>query len=105
MIGFRTLSIVISSKCTSVADPFSPPGQDLILTPLSVFVRVHFETKTPDTGSSPAYLSKLLTLMPCPGPHFTFVTVSWDVPSPTEMQSSPVPMLVSRILTTFDFAM
>uniref|UniRef100_A0A6N2MID2 Uncharacterized protein n=1 Tax=Salix viminalis TaxID=40686 RepID=A0A6N2MID2_SALVM len=56
---------------------------------------VQFLTNIPETGFSLGYLPKLPTLMPCPGPHVTPVTCSSSVPSPTEIQSSPVPIFES----------
>lgn len=47
-------------------------------------------------------LSKAPTLMPCPGPHQTFVMLICLLPSPREMQSSPVWMVVSIMLIPID---
>jgi len=106
MTGFLTLVMVISSKCISetVIVP-GASGQVLILTPLSVAVRVQFLTVIPSTFSSVVNFPRLPTLRPWPGPQCTFWTVICLLPSPIETQSSPVPMLVLRILTSVDFPM
>ena len=41
------------------------------------------------------YLPRLPILMPWPGPHLTLSIVTSWLPSPREIQSSPVPMVVS----------
>lgn len=104
--GFLTLTIMMSSKCILETEEVpGVPGQVLILTPLSVLFNVHCLTKKPSTGSSPGYFPKLPTLIPCPGPHVTLKTVICLLPSPKEMQSSPVAMLEWVMFTWVDFPM
>lgn len=104
--GFLTLNMAMSSKCKSdtVIAP-GVPGQVLILTPLSVLLSVQFLTVIPSTGSSFGYFPRLPTLMPCPGPHVTFKTLICLLPSPKEMQSSPVAMFVLVMFTRVDLPM
>jgi hypothetical protein len=73
-------------------------GHVLILTPFNVSVRVQPITLIPDTGSSFGYFPRLPMLMPWPGPQVTFVIVTSLLPSPREIQSSPVAMFVSVML-------
>ena len=93
----------MSKKCILVAVPLAAePGHVLILTPLVVLIIVQFFTRTPSTGSSLVYLPRLPTLMPCPGPHVTLATSICLLPSPREMQSSPVAILDIVIAILFD---
>jgi len=97
---------MISSKCISViGDVPGKLGHVLILTPLSVFDMVQFLTRTCSTASSFGYFPKLPTLIPWPGPQFTFWTVICLLPCPNEIQSSPVAMFVLRTFTSVDLPM
>ena len=99
MIGLATLFMIISSKCISVAEPeVGLEGHVLILTPFVVSVRVQPITLIPDTGSSFVYFPRLPMLMPWPGPQVTLLIVTSWLPSPMEIQSSPVAMFVSVML-------
>ena len=85
--------MMMSSKTKPVA--FKLDGEDghvLILNPLLVPVKVHCLTVNPLTSFSLAFLPRLPTLMPWPGPHNTLKMVKLVQPGPMEMQSSPVPM-------------
>ena len=93
MIGLATFFMTTSSKCISVAAPEVEAGHVLILTPLSVLLSVAPVTLIPETGSSFWYFPRLPTLIPWPGPQVTWLTVTSWAPAPTEMQSSPVPIL------------
>lgn len=104
-IGVPTFCMMISSKCMSVALPGVPAGQDLILSPLSVPVMVQFLIQIPCTGASFGYLPRLPILMPCPGPHVTVSIWTFLLPSPNEMQSSPVFMFVFVMLSPFNLPM
>ena len=98
-IGLLTLWRIIFSKWIPEAVvEQAAEGHVLILTPLSVFLRVQFTTLTPVTSSSCPYNPRLPILIPCPGPHETLSTRRFFIPSPTEIQSSPVLMLVLMIL-------
>ena len=84
---------MMCSKRKSVA--FKLDEEDchvLILIPFVVPVRLHCITFSPMTSFSPAFLPRLPTLMPWPGPHNTLKMVKLVQPEPMEMQSSPVPM-------------
>ena len=103
--GRLTLSIVISSKRMLEAMPGGDPGHVLMRTPLSVFLMRHFLTVTPFTGCSLGYLPRLPMEIPCPGPHSTFSTMRFSVPSPMETQSSPVLIFAPIKLTPLDLPM
>ena len=92
MIGLATLFMTTSSKCISEATPEEEAGHVLILTPLSVLLSVAPVTLIPETGSSFWYLPRLPTLIPWPGPQVTWLTIISWVPSPKEMQLSPIPI-------------
>jgi hypothetical protein len=62
-------------------------------------------TRTCSTASSFGYFPKLPTLIPWPGPQFTFRTVICLLPSPNETQSSPVAMFVLKTFTSVDLPM
>jgi len=93
----------MSKNCILVAVPLAAEaGHVLILTPLVVLIIVQFFTITPSTGSSLVYLPRLPMLMPCPGPHVTLVMLICLLPSPREMQSSPVAIFDIVIAILFD---
>ena len=99
-IGVSTFLMIRFSKWISEAEPRYESGHVLILTPVCVFVRVQPITLTPDTGCSFGYLPRLPMLIPWPGPQFTpWISIS-RLPSPREMQSSPVEIfeLITLIL-------
>ena len=102
-IGLLTLTIIMSKKCILVAVLLAAEaGHVLILTPLVVLINVQFFTMTPSTSSSLVYLPRLPMLIPCPGLHVTLVTSISLLPSPREMQSSPVAILDFVIVILFD---
>jgi hypothetical protein len=99
-IGLSTLFMIMLSKCMSEAEPGEESGHVLTLTPVIVFVRVQPITLTPETGCSFWYLPRLPMLIPWPGPQFTpWISIS-RLPSPSEIQSSPVEIfeLITLIL-------
>lgn len=101
--GLLTLTITIFSKCKWDAIEITEvPSHVLILTPLFVLFNVQFLTIRPRTGSSLGYFPKLPTLIPCPGPHVMFRMTICRLPSPREMQSSPVPIFELIIFTLVD---
>ena len=73
-------------------------GHVLILTPFVVLVRVQPITLIPNTGCSFMYFPRLPMLMPWPSPQLTFLIVTSWLPSPSEIQSSPVPIFESVML-------
>ena len=93
----------MSKKCILVAVLLAAEaGHVLILTPLVVLINVQFFTMTPSTSSSLVYLPRLPMLIPCLGLHVTLVTSISLLPSPREMQSSPVAILDFVIVILFD---
>ena len=100
----------MSSKCIFEAKPSWESGHVFILTSLEVFLKVQFLTNTPSTGSSSGYFPRLPTLMPCPGPHLTFVMLICLLPSPVWMVVSimliPIdrPMWLPSVLGLFSGA-
>ena len=97
-IGLPTLFMMISSKCILEAMPAGEAGHVFTLMPFWVLVRVLPVTLMPTTGASFAYFPRLPTLMPWPGPQVTWSMVICSLPSPMEMQSSPVFMFVLVML-------
>ena len=93
MIGLATLFMTTSSKCISEATPKGEEGNVLILTPLFVLLSVAPVTLIPEIGCSFWYFPRLSMLIPWPGPQVTWLAVTSWVPSPMEMQSSPVLIL------------
>ena len=63
-----------------------------------VFVRVAPFNLTPTTGASLGNCPRLPMLMPWPGPQVTSLMNICSLPSPMEMQSSPVFMCVFVML-------
>jgi hypothetical protein len=91
MMGLRTLRMTMSSKTSPDTEVGrDPPRHVLMRTPLDVPAMVQLATRSRRTSSSPGYLPRLPTLMPCPGPQVTPDTSTSEVPGPTETQSSPV---------------
>ena len=88
-----TLFMIIFSKCMSEAIPGGEAGHVFLLTPFSILLRVPPITPIPETGYSFWYFPRLPTLIPWLGPQVTWLIVTSWVPSPMEMQSSPVPIL------------
>ncbi|KAI9100880.1 hypothetical protein K1719_024004 [Acacia pycnantha] len=68
------------------------PGQVLILTPLSVFLKVQFFTIKPSTEFFIFILPQASNTNAMPSPHVTSSTCHFSLPSPNEIQSSPVAM-------------
>lgn len=99
MIGFITLFSVMPWKVIVDARPGGEGPNDLILSPFRVLVKVQLVTVIDLTSFSPGYFPKLPMLIPWPGPQLTRVMFIFVTPSPIEMQSSPVAILTSEILT------
>lgn len=68
-------------------------------TPFMVLVMKLSLTTRPRTSPSFGYFPRLPTLMPWPGPHQMFEMRISVLPCPIEMQSSPVPIRVSWMMT------
>jgi hypothetical protein len=99
-IGLSTFFMIMFSKRISEAMPGYELGHVLILTPVVVFLRVQPITLTPNTGCSLWYLPRLPMLIPWPGPQITPLISISRLPSPMEIQSSPVEIfeLITLIL-------
>ena len=93
MIGLATLFMTTSSKCISKATLEGEEGHVLILTPLSILLSVAIVTLIPKIGCLYWYFPRLPMLIPWPSPQVTWLAIKSWVPSPMEMQSSPIPIL------------
>ena len=103
MTGLPTLFMVIPLKVIPSALPAEgEAGHVLILTPFIVLVKVQSRTLMRATGCSLKYLPRLPMLIPWPGPHLTLWIVTSLLPSPREIQSSPVPIVVSETVISFE---
>ena len=99
MIGLATFIIRMFSYMKLEATPVVEEAHVLILVPSLVPLKVQSFTVTPTTLSvtlpSPPILP---TLIPCPGPQWTWEILMFLLPESIATQSSPVPILVLEIL-------
>ncbi|KAK1267412.1 hypothetical protein QJS04_geneDACA009124 [Acorus gramineus] len=101
---WTSVMMIFSNVMFCTKDAFGL-GHVLILTPFCVPVRVQFEMVNPDTSSSFGNLPRLPMLMPWPGPHWMLETETLVLPDKKAMQSSPVLMVESVMVTLVDLPM
>jgi hypothetical protein len=101
MMGLLTLVIRMFWKVTFETTVLTGEFSHVFMrTPFVVPVMLLSLTKSPLTSFSYAYLPRLPMLRPWPGPQLILAMTRSEFPCPIEMQSSPVRIWVSTILTS-----